>query len=79
MRYHFFLRYGWFFQYLGKEAVRTFMHTTVHHNSVLAAYYNFVNKSDLGILSEEGEIRKRVVTLSSYESIQLLYNAPAKW
>ena len=29
MRYHFFLTYGWFFQNLGKEAVRTFMHTTV--------------------------------------------------
>ena len=30
MRYNFFLHYGWFFQNLGKEAVRTFMHTTVH-------------------------------------------------
>ena len=29
MRYHFFLHYGWFFQNLGKEAVRTLMHTTV--------------------------------------------------
>jgi len=29
MRYHFFLHYGWFFQNLGKEDVRTFMHTTV--------------------------------------------------
>ena len=29
MRYHFFLHYGWFFQNVGKEAVRTFMHTTV--------------------------------------------------
>ena len=29
MRYHFFLHYGWFFHNLGKEAVRTFMHTTV--------------------------------------------------
>ena len=29
MRYHFFLHYGWFLQNLGKEAVRTFMHTTV--------------------------------------------------
>ena len=29
MRYHFFLHYGWFFQNFGKEAVRTFMHTTV--------------------------------------------------
>ena len=37
MRYHFFLHYGWFFQNLGKEAVRTFMHTTVGtcgHNRV---------------------------------------------
>ena len=32
MRYHFFLHYGWFFQNLGKEAVRTFMHTTVIQN-----------------------------------------------
>ena len=29
MGYHFSLHYGWFFQNLGKEAVRTFMHTTV--------------------------------------------------
>ena len=29
MKCHFFLHYGWFFQNLGKEAVRTFMHTTV--------------------------------------------------
>ena len=29
MRYHFFLHYGWVFQNLGKEAVRTFMHLTV--------------------------------------------------
>ena len=32
MRYHFFLHYGWVFQNLGKEAVRTFMHTTVRMN-----------------------------------------------
>ena len=31
MRYHFLLQYGWFFQNLRKEAVRTFMHTTVNH------------------------------------------------
>ena len=30
MRYHFFLHYGWFFQNLGKEGRRTFMHTTVY-------------------------------------------------
>ena len=29
MRYHFFQHYGWFFQNLGKELWRTFMHTTV--------------------------------------------------
>ena len=29
MRYHLFLHYGWFFQDLGKEGRRTFMHTTV--------------------------------------------------
>ena len=29
MRCHFFLHYGWFLQNLGKEAVRTNMHTTV--------------------------------------------------
>ena len=28
MRHHFFLHYGWFFHNLGKEAVRTFLHTT---------------------------------------------------
>ena len=30
MRYHFFLHYGWFFQNLGKEGRRIFMHTTVY-------------------------------------------------
>ena len=29
----FFLHYEWFFQDLGKEAERTFMHTTVHQKS----------------------------------------------
>ena len=29
MRHYLFLHYGWFFQNLGKEAVPTFMHTTV--------------------------------------------------
>ena len=29
MKYHLFLHYGWFLQNLGKEAVRTNMHTTV--------------------------------------------------
>ena len=29
MRYHFFLHYGWFFQNLRKEALPSFMHTTV--------------------------------------------------
>ena len=29
MRYHLFLQYDWFLQNLGKEAVRTNMHTTV--------------------------------------------------
>ena len=33
MRYHFFLHYGWFFQNLGKEGRRTFMHTTVATSS----------------------------------------------
>ena len=29
MRYHFFLHYGWFLQNLRKEALPSFMHTTV--------------------------------------------------
>ena len=39
MRYHFFLHYGWFFQNLGKEAVRTFMHTTVAHTHAYATWF----------------------------------------
>ena len=35
MRYHFFLHYGWFFQNLGKEGWRTFMHTTVNIDLML--------------------------------------------
>ena len=30
MRYHLFLQYGWFLQNLGKDVIRTNMHTTVH-------------------------------------------------
>ena len=30
MRYHLFLHYGWFFQNLGKDFIRTNVHTTVH-------------------------------------------------
>ena len=29
MRYHLFLHYGWFLQNLGKDHIRTNMHTTV--------------------------------------------------
>ena len=29
MRYHLFLHYGWFLQNLGKDFIRTNMHTTV--------------------------------------------------
>ena len=29
MRYHLFLQYGWFLQNLGKDFIRTNMHTTV--------------------------------------------------
>ena len=38
MRYHFFLQYGWFFQNLGKEGWRTFMHTTVH--TIIPNFHN---------------------------------------
>ena len=45
MRYHLFLHYGWFFQNLGKEAVRTFMHTTVMPNYIgllhMLPYFKF--------------------------------------
>ena len=41
MRYHFFLHYGWFFQNLGKEAVRTFMHTTVYQETKYVSILNF--------------------------------------
>ena len=43
MRYHFFLHYGWFFQNLGQEAVRTFMHTTVLHKRSEKNIENIVN------------------------------------
>ena len=41
MRYHFFLHYGWFFQNLGKEGWRTFMHTTVPNHLLK---YELINK-----------------------------------
>jgi hypothetical protein len=52
MRYHFFLHYGWFFQNLGKEAVRTFMHTTVlskhqNHEEDSANFCGLLRKAEL--------------------------------
>ena len=44
MRYHFFLHYGWFFQNLGKEAVRTFMHTTVYWKKRQAKVVSFLTR-----------------------------------
>ena len=44
MRYHFFLHYGWFFQNLGKEGWRTFMHTTVGRSSFTWFHIGFVVK-----------------------------------
>ena len=44
MRYHFFLHYGWFFQNLGKEGWRTFMHTTVLCNLASSHFlYRFLD------------------------------------
>ena len=39
MRYHLFLKYGWFSQNLGKEAVWTNMHTTVIQASFQMVFY----------------------------------------
>ena len=59
MRYHFFLHYGWFFQNLGKEGRRTFMHTTVyqghrhvwkHGKSKVEISQNFVAFSEYMVL-----------------------------
>ena len=41
MRDHFFLHYGWFFQNLRKEAVRTFMHTTVVYGRPTASLRSY--------------------------------------
>ena len=38
----FFLHYGWFLQNLGKEAVRTNMHTTVIFTKYLCTYFSTV-------------------------------------
>ena len=49
MRHHFFLHYGWVFQNLGKEAVRTFMHTTVRSSDksdTMELNYFLLNISD---------------------------------
>ena len=42
MRCHLFLHYGWFLQNLGKEAVRTNMHTTVIFTKYLCTYFSTV-------------------------------------
>ena len=46
MRYHFFLHYGWFLQNLGKDFIRTNMHTTV----CTAAYDNFWRLTGFSVL-----------------------------
>ena len=42
MRYHFFLHHGLFFQNLGKEAVQTFMHTTVSDIPLMNGLFVFI-------------------------------------
>ena len=45
MRFHLFLHYGWFLQNLGKDFIRTNMHTTVHSISTTFNYlFNFLEK-----------------------------------
>ena len=39
MRYHFFLHYGWFPQNLGKDFIRTNMHTTVTSAEAETEYF----------------------------------------
>ena len=44
MRYHLFLRYGWFLQNHGKEFIRTNMHTTVGGlDFVLILLYKYIS------------------------------------
>ena len=57
MRDHFFLHYGWFFQNLGKEAVRTFMHTTVSIIELKLKILIMNKNVPLGKISTHCEIR----------------------
>ena len=59
MRYHFFLHYGWFFQNLGKEAVRTFMHTTVFLGLDTSKSKKKVVVPETQILNENWQRRKK--------------------
>ena len=45
MRYHLFLHYGWFLQNLGKDFIRTNMHTTVYSRTLLKASTLPIGKS----------------------------------
>ena len=47
MRHHFFLHYGWFLQNLGKEAVRTNMHTTVKWSPLLSLLYLISDRANI--------------------------------
>ena len=52
MEYHFFLHYGQFFQNLGKEAVRTFMHTTVVGLNIRRNHQNvIIFRENINLLS----------------------------
>ena len=52
MRYHLFLHYGWFHQNLGKDFIRTNMHTTVccrgiAHKGIAMAVVEFLGQGSL--------------------------------
>ena len=68
MRYHFFLHYGWFFQNLGKEAVRTFMHTTVLHIYFLGSPILWILRKIFELKSEI--FRQKLFTVFDFFSLK---------
>ena len=75
MRYHFFLHYGWFFQNLGKEGRRTFMHTTVFE----VLFYSYWIENCSGALASyvEHKQKQRLSKLKLSETLFALSQASA--
>ena len=74
MRYHLFLHYGWFLQNLGKDFIRTNMHTTVN---ILAGISKQVFKIPMTARAKQKSIAYSCVHISSDEVFSKILKKPS--